>query len=352
MSPSDTPFLVRTCIDDFFLAAPIADILSSFAWRGAVLVHEDSCFGTGIIPALADAFLDAGAGIAGCAAVPVDASDDRLDAVLYLVMSKTTRVFVVHMFPSLARRMFRRAKKAGVMSEGYVWIATAGLGDEDRLSTEDIEAMQGVVIVRLHVQPTIQANNFAARFMARLNQENAGSLEIQDPAVPFLWAYDMAWAIATAAEVVETSSRAGPRTDRLGVSAAGETLLKAVLHTRFDGLAGKFMLVDRQLQMPAYEIVNIVADGARTSRVPKGWAVSPSGRELIIAVPVKHGFNQFVDVSEDSTNGRSRITGYCIDVFDAAMKALTSPKADAVVGDVTITSSRMVEVDYTMPFTE
>ncbi|CAN6201597.1 unnamed protein product [Urochloa humidicola] len=415
ISPSGTPFLVRTCADDSFLAVPIADILSSFAWRGAVLVHEDSRTGTSIVPALVDAFLEVRVGIARRAAVPADAADDRLDAVLYRAMSKTTaRVFVVHMSPFLARRLFRRAKKAGMMSQGYVWIATAGgLGDEDWLSAEDMDALQGVVIVRPHVRPTIQANNFAARFKARLSKEVAGSQEIRGPSLPLLWAYDTAWAVAAAAEAVEISGPAfqTPEASSSAVSTAGETLLKAVLDTTFDGLAGKFRLAERQLETPAYEIVNVVADGTRTvgfwtersrisqdmgpssqkglkqiiwpgeqseqSRVPKGWAISPGGRELVVAVPVKHGFNQFVDVLNDSTTGRPRITGYCIDVFDAVMKALPSPvsyqyvpfngssnsydqlvrlvpqqKADVVVGDVTITSSRMGEVDYTMPFTE
>ncbi|CAN6207761.1 unnamed protein product [Urochloa humidicola] len=274
--------------------------------------------------------------------------------------------------------------------------------------------MQGVVIVRPHVRPTIDGNNFAARFKARLSKEVAGSQEIHGPSLPLLWAYDTAWAVAAAAEAaVEISGLAfqTPAASSSTVSTARETLLKAVLDTTFDGLAGKFRLAELQLETPAYEIVNVVADGTRTvgfwtersrisqdmgpssqkglkqiiwpgeqseqSRVPKGWAVSPGGRELVVAVPVKHGFNQFVDVLNDSTTGRPRITGYCIDVFDAVMKALPSPvsyqyvpfngssnsydqlvrlvpqqKADVVVGDVTITSSRMGEVDYTMPFTE
>ncbi|KAF8779268.1 hypothetical protein HU200_002949 [Digitaria exilis] len=400
MSPSGTPFLLRTCADDSFLAAPIADILAGLAWRQVVLVHEESRVGTGIVPALADAFRDVGVSIAGRAAVPVDASGDRLDAVLYRVKSKTTRVFVVHMSWSLALRAFHAAKKADMMSQGYVWISTGGQWGEDRLRAEDIDAMQGVLMVRPHVLPTIQAANFAALFKARLNQEKAGSQAIHGPTVPMLWAYDTAWAVAAAAEAAAIS-----------MTAMWERLLRAVLDTTFDGLAGRFKLVDRQLQMPAYEVVNIVADGTRTvgfwtehsrvsedtnprspkglkqiiwpgakspSRVPKGWAVSPSGRDLVVVVPVKHGFNQFVDVSSDqSTNGRPRITGYCIDVFDAVIKSLPYPvsyqyvpfngssdsydqlvrlvpqqKADVVVGDVTITSSRMGEVDYTMPFAE
>ncbi|TVU11250.1 hypothetical protein EJB05_44823, partial [Eragrostis curvula] len=109
---------------------------------------------------------------------------------------------------------------------------------------------------------------------------------------------------------------------------------------------------------------------------------SPSGSAIVTALAdaVQEvgasvvGFNQFIDVSGDSTSGTLKVTGYCIDVFDAVMKALpvsyryvpfngsstsydelvrlvAEQKADAVVGDVTITSSRMGEVDYTMPFT-
>ena len=76
-------------------------------------------------------------------------------------------------------------------------------------------------------------------------------------------------------------------------------------------------------------------------------------------MPVKRGFKQFVDVVV-SPNSTTTVTGYCIDVFDEAMKNLAYPvpyryvpfypssesyeklvdlvrdgKADIVVGDVT-----------------
>jgi ionotropic glutamate receptor len=205
--------------------------------------------------------------------------------------------------------------------------------------------------------------------------------------------------------------------DQLGVSATGENLLKAVRDTTFDGLAGKFRLSDSdgQSQTPAYEIVNFAADGLKTvgfwttktgispefaadsgeglkkvnfpgveesdMRIPDGWAFSPVERALVIAVPVKHGFQQFVQVYNDTTSGRTIVSGYSIDVFEAAIKALPYPvyyqyvpyygignassssydqmidlipeeKADAVVGDVSITVGRMAEADFTMPFTE
>ncbi|WVZ51546.1 hypothetical protein U9M48_002683 [Paspalum notatum var. saurae] len=410
--PSAAPFLVRTGADGTFHAAPVADVLRTLGWRAAVLVHEDSRLGAGIVPAL----LDAGATVAHRAAVPADASDDRLDAALYRAVSETTaRVFVVHVSPALARRLFRRARKAGMMSRGYVWIATAGaMGgvDVERLTAGDRAAMEGVLVVRPHVQRGVRARNFAARLRAKIiHQLEVQEEDEQDPTMATLCAYDTAWAVAAAVE--EANRRGG---------GSGAALLRAVLDTAFDGLAGEFRLVDGvRLHLPAaYEIVNVVADGARTvgfwtedSRitqdlhatssgsgsqkglkqvvwpgeqsqsgdVPRGWAAaSPAGRDLVVAVPVKRGFNQFVDVSSDgggSANGlMPRVTGYCIDVFDAVMKALQSPsykyvpfndslvsydqlvrlvpqqKADVVVGDVTITASRMAEVDYTMAFTE
>ena len=54
-------FSVATAPDDSSQAAPIAGVLENFHWRAAVLLHEDSRFGAGIVPALSDA-LRAGGG--------------------------------------------------------------------------------------------------------------------------------------------------------------------------------------------------------------------------------------------------------------------------------------------------
>ncbi|KAL5207957.1 hypothetical protein ABZP36_032392 [Zizania latifolia] len=418
LSPAQTPFFVRAAANDSFQTAPVAAILDVFRWRAAVVVYEDSPYGTGILPSLADALQGIGAKIMDRTAVPTDATDDRLDAVLYRFKGMPTRVFVVHMMYSLAGRFFRRAKMLGMMSEGYVWVATDGVGIfMDRFSPEEVDAMQGVVSLRPYVQETDAAKNFSARFKARLRRENPTADDVREPTVLRFWAYDTAWAIAAAAEAAGVTSPAfqTPQMnmaltdlDRLGVSATGTTLLNAVLNTTFDGLAGKFRLVDGQLQLPAYEVVNIIGKGARTvgfwrpesgisqdlnagsaktlkqilwpgepRDTPKGWTVSPNGHKLRVNVPTKRGFTQFVDVGNVSTTGNRNITGYCIDVFDEVMKSMPYPvpyeyvpfpdssesyeklvdqvnmqKADVVVGDVTITADRMAEVDFTMPFTE
>ncbi|KAM3224357.1 hypothetical protein ACQJBY_057631 [Aegilops geniculata] len=354
--------------------------------------------------------------------VPSGADEDALDALLYRLKAMPTRVFVVHASHSLAAQLFRRASKAGMMTDGYAWVATDGLGNfVDRFDTEDLDSMQGIVSLRPHVQYTNQVKNFSARFRARLRSENPADDDVlNDATVTGLWSYDTAWTIAAAAEAASVpgpafrtpqNSTARTDLDQLGVSTTGETLLNAILNTTFDGMAGRFKLVDGQLQVAAYEVMNIIGNGAVTvgfwtrepgiSRdlkdgsgnaarqlkpifwpgemlsPPKGWTASQNGRVLKVAVPVKRGFKQFVDVviSENSTT--PKITGYCIDVFNEVMKNLSYPvsyqyvpfpdspdsyemlvdqvserKADIVVGDVTITASRMEEVDFTMPFTE
>ncbi|XP_044328832.1 glutamate receptor 2.7 [Triticum aestivum] len=412
LTPVQTPFFVRTAANDSFQTAPVAAVLGAFSWRAAVVVYEDTPYGTGILPALSDALQGVGTKIMDRTAVPSDADDARLDAVLYHFMAMPTRVFVVHMLYPLAARLFRRAKKAGMMSQEYVWVATDGVGSfMDRLSPEDVDAMQGVVSLQPYVQLTDAAKNFSARLMARSRRENPADGGVADSTLMRLWSYDTAWAIAAAVETARVPSPAfqtpGGTTaltdlDRLGVSATGTALLKAVLATTFEGIAGKFKMVDGQLQLPAYEVVNIIGRGARTVgfwtpefgitqdrsepqqrqgaetwSAPKGWTVSPNGRMLLVAVPAKNGFKQFVDVSQNSTTGEEKITGYCIDVFDEVMKNLPYPvsyryvpqnvsldsydklvdlvrdqKFDLVVGDVTVTASRMAEVDFTMPFTE
>ncbi|CAM0943576.1 unnamed protein product [Alopecurus aequalis] len=391
VSPAQTPYFVCTAANDSFQAVPVAAILDAFGWRAVAVLHEDSPYGAGILPALADALENVGvrgAAIVDRVAVPSYSSDESLDVILYRLMAMPTRVLV------------------------------------DTLGPEDVDAMQGVVSLRPHVELTDEVRNFSARFIVRFRRDNPGveDAAISDPNVMRFWAYDTAWALAAAAEAADALSGPAFHTppgrastpqnadlDRISVSATGAALLRAVLNTTFDGMAGKFRMVDGQMQVATYEVVNIIGRGARmvgfwtpksglsrelnggggkapslkhilwpgeTPSTPKGWTASQNGRVLNVAVPVKRGFKQFVNVVV-SPNSTTTITGYCIDVFDKVMKNLAYPvpyryvpfhdspdsydmivdlvrdgKADIVVGDLTITADRLDEVDFTMPFTE
>ncbi|XP_015694027.1 glutamate receptor 2.8-like [Oryza brachyantha] len=104
--------------------------------------------------------------------------------------------------------------------------------------------------------------------------------------------------------------------------------------------------------------------------VRRNLGALPRGYEktLKIAVPWKPGFKAFLNVTDKT------FTGYCVDVFEAAVHKLphnlsyeyvvfngsydqlvqrvSSGSYDAAVGDVTITAERTSYADFTMPYTE
>ncbi|TVU12252.1 hypothetical protein EJB05_45887, partial [Eragrostis curvula] len=393
-----TPFFLRTAPIDSYQAELISATLDMFAWRTAILIFEDSPYGASILPDLAYTLPNYNTRITDSVALPVDVTEDHLETVIHNLKGQPTRVLIVHMLPDLAARVFNRAMVAGMMSDGYVWIATAGIGSAvDSFSPDRIDNMQGIITFRPHVQTTGRVMNFTARFKERFKLENPSIRDVRDPSVLLLWAYDTAWAFAAAVNTYGLSS-----------STNGTTVLGSILNTTFDGLAGQFKLVNGQLQLSVYEVVNIIGKGARTvgfwmpesgifknlnaknekglkqilwpgdlAIAPKGWDVSSNGRPLRVVVPSIHGFKQLVDVFYSPSSNTSTVTGYCIDIFSAVMKNLPYPvsyqyvpfsdstrsydsllslvyekKADAVVGDTTITMSRMNKVSFTMPFTD
>ncbi|CAM0913184.1 unnamed protein product [Alopecurus aequalis] len=369
-----------------------------FTWRTTTVVYEDSPYGARILPALLYALQGYNTRVSDSIALPVGVTRDYLDRVLHNLKKTSTRVFIVYMLPDLAARVFYQATIAGMMSDGYIWIATSSIGSSvDSFSPDKIDHMQGVVTVRPYVHATGHVTNFTARYKSKFRLENPGIQDVQNPSTQLLWAYDTAWALAKAVHIAKVSS-----------STPGERLLGVVLNTTFDGMAGRFRLVNGYLQLSSYEIINIVDRGARTvgfwkpnygifkslktngaeglkqilwpghlTTTPKGWDVSLNGRPLRIVVPEKQGFNQLVEVSYSPTFNSSTVRGYCIDVFDTLMKNLPYPvayryvpvsdsshnydsllslvrkkKADGMVGDTTITMSRMNKVSFTMPFTD
>ncbi|KAJ3695397.1 hypothetical protein LUZ60_000774 [Juncus effusus] len=417
ISSSHFPYFIRACLNDSSQSVPIATFVHHFGWRAIVPVYEDSNYGSGILPFLVDALQPVDVRIPDRAVISSTATDDQIEKELYRLMNSQTRVFLVHMLYPLATRLFSIAQKLEIMSDGYVWIVTDSVGYMlDTLDSSVLSSMQGVVGFRPYVPLSNKIRDFYTRFKLRYLQDYPGS-NVMGTNVYQYWTYDATWAMAMAVEManVTNPSFLVPRSssmvlDALGVSKTGMKLLNAIHNTTFDGLAGNFTLVDGQLQLPGYEIFNVIGTGTKTvgfwtqeagitseykssdnnnnklktiiwpgddsKAVPKGWVIPTKGKTLQIAVPVKYGFAQFVNVSEPISNN-SKITGYCIDVFDAVMKKLPyhvsykyvpyndSAKSydnfvyqvylnnfDAIVGDTTIIANRMNYVDYTLPYTD
>uniref|UniRef100_A0A0D9WMS4 Ionotropic glutamate receptor C-terminal domain-containing protein n=1 Tax=Leersia perrieri TaxID=77586 RepID=A0A0D9WMS4_9ORYZ len=394
------PFFLHTAPSDTIQVTPIAATLDVFNWRAAIVLYQNTPYGASILPDLVSATQGYNIRIMDRVALPIGATEDYLNNVLDNLKKMSTKVFIVHMLPDLAAHVLRQANVAGMMSDGYVWIATSSIGSViDSLSSSMIDNMQGVVTFRPYVRETGHVMKFILRLKGRFWLENPSIYDVHNPSMPAIWAYDTMWALATAVNVVKVSR-----------STPGTTLLNALLNTTFDGLAGRFRLINGQLELSEYEIVNIIGKSSRTvgfwtpesglfknlktdsekglkqiiwpgdlAIAPKGWDLSSNGQLLHIAVPFKHGFPQIVEVSYSPTTNNSVVKGYCIDVFDMLMKNLHYPvsyqyelignsfgnydgilnlvheklqKVDAMVGDTTITASRLNKVSFTMPFTE
>ncbi|KAF9661998.1 hypothetical protein SADUNF_Sadunf18G0007500 [Salix dunnii] len=397
-------YFFRATNDDSAQVKAISALFQAFGWREAVPIYIDNEYGEGIIPYLTDSLQAVDVRVPYRSVISPSATDDQIIGELYKLMTKQTRVFVVHMYRNLGTRLFARAKEIGMMSKGYVWIMTDGL-------TIDLMSSPN---------PFVTDNN---------TRDNPNNIDAELN-IYGLWAYDATKALAMAVEKAgatnfgfrkaNVSSSSSTDLGTLGISLNGPNLLQALSNTGFKGLTGEYHFVDRQLQPPAFQIVNVNGNGGReigfwtpaqglvkqldpginkptnstsmsgistaifpgdTIVVPKGWEIPTNEKKLKIGVPLKDGFSEFVAVTTDPISNATKVTGYCIEVFDAVVKALpyalpyeyipyVNPDGkpagtyddlayqvylknyDAVVGDMTIVFNRSLYIDYTLPYTE
>ncbi|KAK8918561.1 Glutamate receptor 2.8 [Platanthera zijinensis] len=419
LSTPQSSYFIRTAFNDNIQANVIASIVQEFNWRQVVPVYVDDEYGNGILPCLINTFQEIDVRVPYRSRISPSATKDQILRELSKLKEMQARVFVVHMTFHLGLRLFTAAEEAGMLKGGYVWITTYGLSDiVDLMGSPAAGVMRGVLGLKPFVNRTSKLRDFNQRWRKMFRGENPHAT-ITEPTVFGLWAYDTVWALALAAEKVKAGNFTFPATDNrngtteiasLGTSSIGPELVWFIKNTdKFDGLAGKFQLIDGQLEPGDFEILNVVGNGMRRvgfwspphnisgrrpstdkldaivwpggdEATPKGWEWPTEGKRLKIGVPVKPGFPEFIRIEEDPITKVKVPKGYCIDIFLTVMKDL--PYApfdfvlyqnksgesngtydalvyqvylqnyDAVVGDVTIVANRSLYVDFTLPYTE
>ncbi|KAL3745665.1 hypothetical protein ACJRO7_014738, partial [Eucalyptus globulus] len=405
LSSIRSPYFIRAAQNDSSQVNAVSAVMQAFGWREAVLVYIDNEFAEGIIPSLTDALEKVNTRVPYRSLIHPLATDDQILRELYKLMTMQTRVFIVHMLPTLGYRLYAKVKEVGMMSEGYVWIMTNGITDLWRSVDSSVVAnsMQGVLGIKTHVPSTQKLHDFMLRWKMKFQQDNPSIL---NPILNIFgyWAYDAAWALAMAVEEMGAANFTFQT-----VSQNGQKLLQNLGNMTFVGLTGYFSLVNGQLESSVFQIVNINGNAARgigfwtlengllrdlnsfntskystfknnlgpiiwpgdSTSIPKGWEIPVNGKKLRILVPVK----------EDPSTNTSLVTGYCIDIFQAVIEKLpyavpydffpfALPNGssagsyndmidqvfyqnyDAVVGDTTIIANRSLYVDFTLPYTE
>nr|TKS00119.1 glutamate receptor 2.1-like [Populus alba] len=375
-SPSLTsirsPFFFRATQNDSTQVNAISALVQAFGWREAVPIYIDNEYGEGVIPYLTDALQAVDARVPYRSVISPSATDDQIVSELYKLMTMQTRVFIVHMFPSLGARVFAKAKEIGMVSEGYVWIMTDGLTAEffSSPNASVTNTMQGALGVTPYVPRTKDLETFRIRWKRKFQQDNPDIIDAELN-IFGLWAYDAATALALAVEKAGTanlgfqkanvSSNSSTDLATLGVSLNGPNLVQALSNITFKGLTGDYLFDNGQLQSSAFQIINVNGNGGReigfwtstkgivktlnstnnmtayagsnsdlstviwpgdTTSVPKGWEIPTNGKKLRIGVPLKDGFSEFVKVTRDPSSNTTTVTGYSIDVFDSVVKAL------------------------------
>ncbi|KAM1021703.1 hypothetical protein ACFX13_043484 [Malus domestica] len=160
-----SPYFFRITQSDFHQVKAIRDLVKYYRWRQVVPIYVDNMYGEGIIPSLIDALQEVDAQVPYRTVIPPSATDDQIGNELHKLMTKQTRVFIVHMMPNLSSRLFSKAKEIGMMSEGYVWIITNGVGNCLWSMNPILQnAMQGVLGVETDVPKTVELNKFKMRW--------------------------------------------------------------------------------------------------------------------------------------------------------------------------------------------
>ncbi|CAH1432653.1 unnamed protein product [Lactuca virosa] len=422
------PYLIRNSVTDSFLAPTIA-LIKEFKWNKIAFIYEDGMFDTCIFSTLRDSFQRDGIHMSYMSIIPSNATNHQISNELGKLNQLETTVFVVHMRHLLGSRFFKHAKGLGMMIKGYAWVITDVLANSLHLIDSTLmNSFDGVLGIRPHAPSSRVLENFTRRWQEHSHVINTSSLTTHEISVYGSWAYDTIWALATGIEgvrnkelsfVKEKNNKNGGEISQLGISRVGPQLLKVINNKRIQGLSAKLFLSRKERdQLANYQIFNL--DGGQrivgywskdkgicreldsndrlenstsveslkkiiwpgeTTNIPVGWMLLKSGKKLRVAVPKKRGFTQFVKVKRNNNTNDTEVTGFCIDLFEEALKLLPfevvpeyfpfmnssgqssgtydellsqlqSKTVDAVIGDTTIVYNRTTFVDFTLPYSE
>ncbi|RLM86525.1 hypothetical protein C2845_PM04G12580 [Panicum miliaceum] len=348
----------------------IASLIKAYGWREVIPVYDDTDYGRGILPHLIDALQQIDTRIPYRSVISLSATSENIMQELYKLRMMQTRVFIVHMSSTRASLLFTKAKEAGMMKKGYVWIITNGLANMiDSLDPSVIEAMNGVIGVRFHVPRSKELDSFSIRWNRMYHQDNPNESPFNKLSVVGLWGYDTVWALAQAAEKIRVLSNKNNRLqstknstclDSLAVSTIGPQLLTEIVQNKFRGLSGNFDLTDRQLQVSALQIINVIGRSWRhigfwtlknglsrqlnqngleitrstsmlnlnpviwpgeSTEIPRGWELPASGNKLRVGVHTS-AYPEFIRTSKDPVTSATRASGLSIDIFEEAVKKL------------------------------
>ncbi|XP_031743083.1 glutamate receptor 3.6 isoform X2 [Cucumis sativus] len=434
LSSLQFPFFIRTSQNDLYQMAAVAEIVDYFQWKEVIAIFVDDDHGRNGIAALGDQLNERRCKISLKVPLKPDASRDVVTDALVKVALTESRILVIHTYETTGMVVLSVAQYLGLTGPGYVWIATNWLSllldTNSPLPTTSMENIQGLVALRLYTPDSVLKRNFVSRWTNFTDvKSSSGSLGLSTYG---LYAYDTVWILAHAINAFlneggnlsfsTLSKLTGVDVRTLNLNSmnifnGGKTLLDKILEVNFTGITGSVEFTpERDLIHPAFEVINIIGTGERrigywsnysglsivppetlyskppnrtssnqklydvvwpgqATQKPRGWAFPNTGRYLRIGVPRRVSYQEFVSQVE----GTDMFTGFCIDVFTAAINflpyavpyklipfgdGLTNPSGtelirlittgvyDGAIGDIAIITNRTRMADFTQPYIE
>lgn len=329
------PFLIQISQDETLQFKGMVSIVQAFKWRDIILLHDVKDFETEMIKYATNLFQEKNINIAYTIEIGTTNTDELMIEKLHKLTSiEANKVFIVHISSvDLLSRLLLNAKKLGFMNEGYAWLMT--LTTMNLLHHVDFKLIQGVIGFKPYIPKSKQYI---------FNMEVLTKSSIYG-----IWAYDSTWALAEAVERVKLKFNKGNK-PLIVFPKYSSLLLNEIFKTRFMGLSGEVQFINGKLLSVSdrFELVNVIGkvkrrvgfwrstSGKESFRGrsleaiiwPGGSTIIPKSRfmsvtNLRIGVPLKEGFKELVRVDYDPySNEVINITGFCIDVFEAAVKYL------------------------------
>ncbi|KAG2607997.1 hypothetical protein PVAP13_4NG293900 [Panicum virgatum] len=383
LSALEYPYFLRTTISDYFQMNAVASIVDYYQWKRVTAIYVDDDYGRGGVSALGDALASKRAMISYKAAIPPNSNSDVISDILFTANMMESRVMVVHVNPDTGMRIFSAANELRMMATGYVWIVTdwlaAVLDSSASRDLKDMSHIRGLIVLRQHTPESDVKNEFISKWnTVAHNRSITSGLNSYS-----FYAYDSVWTVARAIDQflnsgqqinfstdpkLHDSNGSTLRLSTLKIFDGGEQMLQQLLLTNFTEI-----LYQKPPNTSAQQLYNVLWPGDSTT-TPKGWVFRNNGKALRVGVPNKASFKDLV-----SSRGPGNVTGYCIDVFNAAIKLLPYPTPvqfvtigdgtknpsyigivqmvaanilDAAVGDFAIVRNGTAISEYTQPYVE
>lgn len=377
LSSLQFPYFLRTTQNDLHQMAAIAEMVDYYGWREVIGIYVDDDHGRNGISALGDMLAEKRCKMSYKAPLVNSPDRNNITDLLVQVALTESRIIVLHVYSGWGPQVLEVAKYLGMMGTGYVWIATNWLSTlidtESPLPPSMMDNMQGVLTLRMYTPETDLKRKFVSRWSNLTSgQTPKGKFGLNTYA---LYAYDTVWLLAHAINAffdqggnISFSNdsrlmqlRGGDlNLDAMSIFNGGSLLMRNILDVNMTGVSGPVKFTpDRNLIHPAFEIINVIGTGIRkigywsnysglsveppetlytkppnrssssqklysviwpgqTTQKPRGWVFPNNGRHLRIGVPKRVSFREFVSYAE----GNDMFTGYCIDVFTAALNLL------------------------------